>query len=352
MKRVGVIGGGLTGLAAAWELQRAGADAVVYESEPRAGGVIVTERRDGFVIEGGPDGFLAAESDVQGLARELGIGDRVVDQLAKGSFVWTGTQLQSLGTGEAAALLGIEGQSESALSKGFRSFAGGMGELVDALMARLAPVVRTRSSVGAIVPAARGYRLELPNSTAAEVAGVVCAVPAWVIARLVGALDVPPVAELENVPYAPSLTISLAYRQEQIGVPLEGTGFVTGATVPGAVRACTYASHKYPGRAPAGSVLLRAFLGPVEGDAPAVAHGELARILGIRAAPLWSAVFRWGRGLPRYPQNHAAQVAAVRARLGERPALAIAGAGVDGSGLSACVASGRGAARAVLQRLG
>src|SRR5207237_1842119 len=56
-----VVGAGLTGLAAAWELTRAGADVVVLESERRAGGVVLTERRDGFLVEGGPDGFLAGE---------------------------------------------------------------------------------------------------------------------------------------------------------------------------------------------------------------------------------------------------------------------------------------------------
>ena len=61
MTQVAVIGAGITGLAAAWELENAGAQPLVLESERRTGGVIVTERRDGFVVEGGPDGFLAAE---------------------------------------------------------------------------------------------------------------------------------------------------------------------------------------------------------------------------------------------------------------------------------------------------
>ena len=52
-----VVGAGIAGLAAAWELLREGAkfDVTILESERRAGGVIVTERVDGFVVEGGPD---------------------------------------------------------------------------------------------------------------------------------------------------------------------------------------------------------------------------------------------------------------------------------------------------------
>src|SRR5881396_805531 len=70
---------------AAWDLQRAGVAGALLERGRRAGGVIVTERRDGFVVEGGPDGFLAAEPDLPALARELGIADRLVDQLARGA---------------------------------------------------------------------------------------------------------------------------------------------------------------------------------------------------------------------------------------------------------------------------
>src|SRR5437870_10175557 len=108
---VAIVGAGIAGLAAAWELQRAGVALTVLESERRAGGVIVTERRDGFVVEGGPDGFLAAEPDIQELARALGLGDQMVDQVAKGSMLWTGRALESLPEGRAAELLGIQGRS-------------------------------------------------------------------------------------------------------------------------------------------------------------------------------------------------------------------------------------------------
>src|SRR5207248_9018818 len=119
-----------------------------------------------------------------------------------------------------------------------------------------------------------------------------------------------------------------------------------------AVRACSYSWLKYPGRAPPGHALIRAFVGPVDGDPAVAAHAELAGILGIRGSPLWSRAFTWPRGLPRYRSGHAGHVAAVRERLARLPPLAIAGAGFDGAGVSACVKSGREAARLVLDRLG
>jgi protoporphyrinogen oxidase len=350
--RVAVVGGGITGLAAAWELTRGGAEAVVLESERRAGGVIVTERREGFVVEGGPDGFLAAEPDLQRLAEEVGVADRLVDQLARGSSLWTGHRLEPLPEGQAAALLGINEIAQEELSRGFRSFAGGMADLVDALAARLGPAVLCANGVTSIVPSRSGYRIAVTGGSVLEAEGVILAIPAWVAARLLAGLGVELARTLDDVIYHPSVTVSLAYRHDQVLGTLEGTGFVSAPESGGAVRACTYASQKYPGRAPVGFLLLRAFLAPGDGDPGAVAHPRLAQILGLSGAPLWARAFSWVRGLPRYKPRHAEHVAELRRRLARLPPVAVAGAGVDGVGVSACVRSGREAARAVLGRIG
>jgi oxygen-dependent protoporphyrinogen oxidase len=90
----------------------------------------------------------------------------------------------------------------------------------------------------------------------------------------------------------------------------------------------------------------------VDGDPGAIAHAELATILEIESAPLWTRAFHWPRVLPRYQPGHAERVAVVRERLTRLAPLAIAGSGFDGAGVSACVRSGREAARQVIERLG
>jgi protoporphyrinogen/coproporphyrinogen III oxidase len=342
VSRVVVVGAGIAGLAAAWELKQAGVDVTVLESEPRPGGVIVTERRDGFIVEGGPDGFLAAEPEIPALAGELGIADRIVAQQARGSSFWNGTAFEPLAEGGAAALLGIETRTAD-LAAGFRSFANGMGELVAALAGRV-----VGAQVVAITPTRTEWRVALNRGSAIDADAVVLALPAYAAGPWLEQLGVPHARALADVVYAPSITVSLAYRADQIGRPLEGTGFVAGTPL----RACTYASSKFPGRAPAGHVLLRAFLAPAPGEPEQLAHAELAAILGIRGAPLWSRAFRWTRGLPRYREDHATDLAKVRAGFAHLPPLAVAGAGYDGAGVSACVRSGREAARVVLGRLG
>jgi len=81
MVDVAIVGGGISGLAAAYELQQRAVSARVIESGPRPGGVIVTERFDGWVVDGGPDSLLVQKPAAVSLCRELGLGDRLVSTL-------------------------------------------------------------------------------------------------------------------------------------------------------------------------------------------------------------------------------------------------------------------------------
>src|SRR5260370_10817276 len=73
-----IVGGGISGLSAAYYLSKAGIPATIVEKQPRLGGVIQTERIDGCLVEGGPDSFLAAKPWAMDLIRELGLANEVV----------------------------------------------------------------------------------------------------------------------------------------------------------------------------------------------------------------------------------------------------------------------------------
>ncbi len=75
---VAVIGGGITGLAAAFTLQKRGVPYVLVDAAAALGGVVRTETRDGFLLEGGPDSILAQKPEGLALCRELGLGERLV----------------------------------------------------------------------------------------------------------------------------------------------------------------------------------------------------------------------------------------------------------------------------------
>ncbi|MFB3813919.1 MAG: protoporphyrinogen oxidase [Terriglobales bacterium] len=83
MKKIAIIGGGTSGLAAAFQLdkqRRGGAELeyVVFERAPRLGGVLVSERADGCLIEAGPDSFLTEKPWAATLCREVGLGDQII----------------------------------------------------------------------------------------------------------------------------------------------------------------------------------------------------------------------------------------------------------------------------------
>ena len=92
--RVAVVGGGIAGLAAAWRLRRCAAasgralEVRLFEAAPRLGGKIATERRDGFLIEAGPDSFVTRKPEAVSLARELGLGGRLIETEAAHNRVW------------------------------------------------------------------------------------------------------------------------------------------------------------------------------------------------------------------------------------------------------------------------
>jgi len=81
--RVAIIGGGISGLTAAYELELArkrGADIDwhLYEASDRLGGIIETTRKDGFILEGGPDGWVSEKPWARDLAIELGLEDQLI----------------------------------------------------------------------------------------------------------------------------------------------------------------------------------------------------------------------------------------------------------------------------------
>lgn len=83
MKRIAIIGGGISGLSAAFSLEKlrqngASLEYVLYESSPRLGGVLVTEHADGCLVEAGPDSFLTEKPWASDLCREIGLGDQLI----------------------------------------------------------------------------------------------------------------------------------------------------------------------------------------------------------------------------------------------------------------------------------
>jgi protoporphyrinogen/coproporphyrinogen III oxidase len=254
-----------------------------------------------------------------------------------------------------------------AAGRGHRSpmvaFSGGMAELVEALHAELQGCdVRIGTPVRSVAAGPAGGFVVIPgNGPALAVDGVVVATPAPAAAAMLASLDAAAAEALGAVPYASVASINLGYRAAELPGPLPGSGWVTPSVEARPVQGCTFSSNKYPNRAPEGHVLVRGVVGRNAQDAVAGAgdeelvalvRAELRAVLGVTATPVITRVDRWVGGLPQYTLGHPERVARVHAALARHPGLAVAGAAYQGAGIPDCIASGEGAADAVLRAIG
>ena len=96
MTHVAVVGGGITGLAAAWELVRSGADVTLFEAGDRLGGRILTATVAGRPVDLGADAVRARAPDGLELCHELDLAAAMVHPATEGAAVWVGGGLRSL----------------------------------------------------------------------------------------------------------------------------------------------------------------------------------------------------------------------------------------------------------------
>jgi oxygen-dependent protoporphyrinogen oxidase len=106
MKKVAIVGGGVAGLAAAYELARlarggAAVQGVLFEASTRLGGIVETVREGGFVIECGPDAWVTEKPWARELAEELGLGDEVMasNDAGRKTYVLIDRKLQAMPDG-------------------------------------------------------------------------------------------------------------------------------------------------------------------------------------------------------------------------------------------------------------
>lgn len=252
----------------------------------------------------------------------------------------------------------------------FYSFATGLGDLSDAIVASL-PVERLRVGVAVETLACSGagcgqqagsgrYALNLADGTRELADAVILAGPAFASGALLR--NVAPLAarDLESIEYVSTATVSLAFRRQQIAHPLRGFGYVVPRAEGRGVMATTWSSSKFPRRAPEGHVLLRSFLGRAgleaaaqldDDEMTALVRRELRDVLGIAAEPEFVEVFRWPRGMPQYRVGHAALVGRIEGELAAAPGVELAGGAYHGIGIGDCLREGAAAAERALEHV-
>ncbi len=129
-----IVGGGIAGLAAAYELHQRGIVAPVLEASSRAGGVILTERPDGWVIDAGPDAMLVQKPAAVALCRELGLTARLQQTLPpRTAYVLRDGRLHALVEG---SFMGFPLSARSLAASSLFSAAGKLRMAAEVLLPR------------------------------------------------------------------------------------------------------------------------------------------------------------------------------------------------------------------------
>jgi protoporphyrinogen/coproporphyrinogen III oxidase len=462
-----VIGGGITGLAAAYRLRELAAarefplEVHLLERSARCGGALETIRRDGFVIETGADSFLSEKPACAELSQRLGLGgeliptreiyrktyvvragrlveiplgfsllapahlgpvfrsalfsplgklriamepfiaarmssddesldsfvtrrlgrevlDRVAQALAGGIYTADPKRLSMSATmprfvemerrhgsvvkGMRAAAKARAANTDTSGARWslFQSFRNGMATLPEALASRLGGSIRKGADVVEMFRNADAWRLALARGESIDADAVICAAPAYAAARIVATIAPAAAKMLAEISYASAATVNLTFRESDFDGPPRAFGFVVPAIEHRRIIAGSFSSFKFEGRAPAGAILARAFVGGEmsremmslsDDEMVAAVREEFRELLGVSAAPGFAEVRRWPDSMPQYEVGHLARVAEIERAIAQVPAFAIAGAAYRGVGIPDCIRSGEAAADATFANL-
>ncbi len=464
-KRVAIVGGGITGLAAAFYLQKEMKEKnlpfeiTLIESSNRLGGKIQTFSRDGYTIERGPDSFLERKQSASKLIRDVGLGDKLIKNatgtsyiLLKGKlhpipegavmgiptklspFITTGL-FSPLGKVRAAAdlvlpsgkvegdqslgsffrrrlgdevvenliepllsgiyagdidqlslratfpqfqqvekkyrslILGLgktmpkpkqSGGVNSSPKKGmFQTLSSGLESLVEALEEKLDSVTVMKAVRVDHVTGTGPYTLSLSNGARMEFDSLIVTTPHHSLGKMLSGFNwTPAFSEMTSTSVA---TVAMAFDENVLKENINGTGFVVSRNSDYTITACTWTHKKWPHSAPAGKVLLRAYVGRVGDEAivdqsddeiKQVVLDDLNKIMCINVEPDFTLVSRWKSAMPQYNVGHKERIAEWKKILdSELPGVFIAGSSFEGLGLPDCIDQGVAAVHEVVEFL-
>jgi protoporphyrinogen/coproporphyrinogen III oxidase len=250
-----------------------------------------------------------------------------------------------------------DGNGESGARYGlFVAPRDGLSSLVQAIARKLPPhTIRLGCRVERLVPRGEdGWTMALADGPGAiDCDAVIVAAPASAAAQILSSVEAGLAENLARIEYAGTAVVSLAMRRDQISHPLDGFGFVVPAIENRRILAASFASIKFAGRAPADTVLVRAFIGGacqgelLDLDDEAlrrIASEELRALLGIRGECTLRDIARWPRSMPQYHLGHLSLVESIEQAAARWPGLALAGSAYRGVGIPHCIHSGEMAA--------
>ncbi|HTQ08751.1 MAG TPA: protoporphyrinogen oxidase [Fimbriimonadaceae bacterium] len=242
---------------------------------------------------------------------------------------------------------------------GFVSLRNGMESLVEELCHHLNGVKRSGVPSSRIEKAGDGLRVHSEGSPPVDAEAVVLAVPAHVAARLLSEIAPRSSVRLGEIRHTSTAVATLAYPMAAFPKEPHGNGFLVPSSETCAMTGCTWSSNKWEGRAPAGTLLLRCFMGRDGGlnvddftddELIEQATAAIGTILKPRQEPTYRALRRWAQAMPQKVVGHTELLAEIEAGLEGLPIFLI-GASYRSGGVPDCVRDGREAAEAIARLL-
>jgi oxygen-dependent protoporphyrinogen oxidase len=472
-KKVVIIGGGITGLTAAYEIKKGIQEenllleVVLIEKNEKLGGTFTTERTKGFLIEGGPDSFEIYKPAPLELAKELGIEDSVIggNEEHHRTFIYSQGKLKEIPHGLLGlvpdkisslifcSLLSAKARMRASLElfipplkqkgtevsigefykrrfgqeifeviaeplfgsiyacipemislktcwprglaleqeygsllrgmlarrkeaqksqdkKGagkasfFMTFKNGMSELTEALVKKIGQeTFLTGRKVESVEFNSKKKKFLIHLGKRKTMEADFCFIatsPSYETANLVRKID-PAISDmLLRIPYVSSATVSLGFKKEVFGHPLDGFGLLVARTENKNIKAVSWSSTKFAGRAPKDHVLLRCFVGNAQDETIVyqndkkildVVLNDLKDIMGVTAKPILTRIYRWRNAMAQYTLGHGERVAFIEERLKNFPGLFLIGNAYRGVGVGDCINDAKQAVQMLFQQL-
>lgn len=309
-----------------------------------------------------PDGDVSVAEFV---SARLGadVVDRLVEPLLGGVYAGHANELSLRATAPQIAALGPDLLAGAAAARAaatasgpvFAGLVGGVGQLPAAVAGGIE--VRLDATVRVIAQTSDGWRLSVGPTTdveAVDVDAVVVAAPAPAAARLLAESAPTAAFALAAIDYASVAIVTYVFDD---GPDFDGSGFLVPPVDGTFIKAATVSSSKWDWVAATGHTVIRASVGRAgeamllqTGDADLTSRAlvDLRSAFGPLPGPIDALVQRWGGGLPQYAVGHLDRVEVIERDIATVRGLEVCGAAYRGIGIPAVIASGRAAARRLL----
>jgi oxygen-dependent protoporphyrinogen oxidase len=235
------------------------------------------------------------------------------------------------------------------------SFRDGLRVLIETLCARLNRPPLLGVDVHRVIrqpgsnPARPTWTVQAAGRDVWTADAVVLACPAYRQAALLADLDHELAERIGAIAYNRVAVVALGYRRADIPMSVDGFGFIVPQRTQRDLLGVQWCSSIFPGRAPDGTVLLRAMCGGwqrpevvgwEDGRLLTAVRDEVRLAMGVHAAPIFHHIIRWDRAIPQYHLGHLERVAWIDARAAQHPGLVLTGNAYHGVAINDCTEQG------------